>query len=171
MRTVQDETDLSATAAPTSTNDFTSAMLSRTPSLVLVAIGVTFLAGAAPLEMGSLRSPGPGMWPTVAACVVILLGLASCIEGDLDIEALDTTRVEYLKAALAFAEVLVVVAAFWALGYFAAAFIAVTLMAKTFSEASWRQILLVAVAFGVVLQILFGGVLLLPPPNPLPWSG
>lgn len=148
----------------------TEHILGRVPSLVVVVIGATFTLAALSLDLGSLQSPGPGMWPTVVGVTVILLGAVSALSPDFEIEALDTSRKEYLLAGLAFAEVLVAVAAFWFLGYFAAAFVAVALMARTFSKASWRQLLVVAVIFGAVVQFFFGSVLALPTPMPLPWS-
>ena len=138
---------------------------SRLPSFVLIAIGLVFLVPASQLELGASTAPGPGLWPTIASAAVVVLGTLSAIWGDGSIEAMSTSKSEYLRAGLAFSQALLSVAAFWLFGYFAGAFLIVLLMSKTFSDARWSRVLALALTFGVVMHVFFGIVLGLPAPT------
>ena len=138
---------------------------SRIPSFVLVAVGVFFLVPASQLDLGTSTSPGPGLWPTVASATVVALGALSAIWAGGAIEALSTSKSEYLGAALAFLQALLSVAAFWLFGYFAGAFLMVLLMSKTFSGARWSRVLVLAASFGLAMHVFFGILLGLPAPT------
>lgn len=146
------------------------ALATRGASVFILAVGGLFLAMAAQLPLGSLTDPGPGMWPLAAAVVVVALGVLSAFTPDPSVEALETTRADYLRAAVAFLEVVLFIAAFWFFGYFFAAFLFVLVMGKTYSKQSWRRLLVAALLFGLAVHVFFALVLALPAPNPLPWE-
>jgi len=79
--------------------------------------------------------------------------------------ALDTSKAEFGTAGIAFAELIGFVLAYWYLGYFGSTFLVVLVMGRTFSDVSWRRLLLVAVLFGAVMHAFFTYVLVLPPPH------
>ena len=138
---------------------------SRTSAIVLVVVGMAFVAGAAQLPLGSLRDPGPGLWPMAVGVLVAILGAASGLQGDRSMPAFETPRSEFAWAALAFAELIGFVLAFWFLGYFGATFLVVLGMGLTFSKVSWRRLLVIALLFGAAMHAFFSYVLVLPPPH------
>jgi putative tricarboxylic transport membrane protein len=145
-------------------------MAVRGASIFIVAVGAAFLIPAARLPIGTLSTPGPGMWPLVAAIVVVGLGIMSASTPDPSVEALETSKREFAGAGIAFAELFGFIAAFWFFGYFLAAFLVVLVMGKTFSDQSWKRLLVLAVLFGVVVHVFFALVLALPAPNPPLWA-
>jgi hypothetical protein len=143
----------------------------RGPSIFIVAVGALFLVTAAQLPFGSLAAPGPGLWPLIAGIVAVALGLLSALVGDPTIEALDTTKAEFVGAGIAFLEMFTFIAVFYYFGYFISGVFIVLVMGKTFGSYSWRRLLVVAVLFGAAVHGFFGLVLDLPQPNLPPWVG
>lgn len=140
-------------------------VLERSSAIVLVLLGLAFVVGAAQLPLGSLREPGPGLWPLAVGVAIVVLGAVSGLQGDRSMPALNTAKAEFGTAGIAFAELIGFVLAYWYLGYFGATFLVVLVMGRTFSDVSWRRLLLVAVLFGAVMHAFFTYVLVLPPPH------
>ena len=67
--------------------------------LLLVAFGAAGLALGASLEMGTARRMGPGYFPTILSCSLIVLGGAIAVRGALK-SGLPATRVRWRSVVL-----------------------------------------------------------------------
>lgn len=49
-------------------------------TIVLLVVGVAYLYSSLQLPLGDLSRPGPGMYPTVVACFMVLVSIAAVVQ-------------------------------------------------------------------------------------------
>jgi hypothetical protein len=131
--------------------------------LLLVVFGVLALFFGSTLEMGTARRMGPGFFPRILSCLVILLGVAISAMG-VKTGGEGVTRIAWRPLTLVTAAVI----AFWLLidraGLVAATAAVVIVGGLAGREAKLLEIGLLAVAMAIGTALLFVHALNLPLP-------
>jgi putative tricarboxylic transport membrane protein len=131
--------------------------LHRIGPLLVLAVGVAALAGAAGLSLGSLTAPGPGLWPFVVA--LLLTGTALVLVVVDDPEDYEPFTRGSARIAGGLAGLAVFVAAFEVIGFLLPAFLMLLLWLRVFGREPWRWAVGLALAGSLGLYLLFDSVL------------
>jgi putative tricarboxylic transport membrane protein len=131
--------------------------LHRIGPLLVLAVGVAALAGAAGLSLGSFTAPGPGLWPFVVA--LLLTGTALVLVVVDDPEDYEPFTRGSARIAGGLAGLAVFVAAFEVIGFLLPAFLMLLLWLRVFGREPWRWAVGLALAGSLGLYLLFDSVL------------
>lgn len=136
---------------------------------ILVVIAAVALLAQGKLKMGTLAKPGPAMWPTVTA-VLVLATAAALLLFDRD-SAPQTTSGNSRTATLAVASLLVFLGLFWLAGFLPAATAMLIVWLRLFAQQRWLWAIVSAVIGATVCWALFALLLGVPFPTPLLLGG
>jgi len=117
------------------------------------------------LEPGGLTDPGPGLWPLVAGCAIVVTSLPLLLRGDRDHESLGSVDLP-VAATIAFLAIFI-----WLMSHIGFALPAAALIAgwmRIVGKEGWLVSSLMAVATPLVLYLVFAGLLTVPLPA---WGG
>lgn len=126
-----------------------------TGMLVLILGAGTALYASSQYAMGSFRSPGPGLFPTLVAAVLALVGVGLLIQALFQRKAEALTRFELRP----FVVILLAIAAFAVVfsqsGYGPAVFVLAFVCSYSDDALNWRQKLGLAAVITVMAVVLF----------------
>lgn len=134
-------------------------------SLVFVALGGAFFLGAIKLDLGSVTMPGPGLFPTLAAGILVILSGTMLVRGIIGWRSRAAARIDLGHGNSALAAVLLVAVAvlFETTGALLTSFILVGVLAAAFTG-RWLLALLFAAALSGTVMFVFPRVLGVPLP-------
>ena len=126
-------------------------------SLALLAVGIAFLASAVRLEFGSVKMPGPGMFPTVAAGLLTAFAAIMAVRGfwNLRLRSGAEIGIGHRNSVLAAGLLLAMAALFEPLGATLSAFALVAILAVTFTGRRWWAAVLFAAGLSVAVVLVF----------------
>ena len=136
--------------------------LRRLAPLLLLALGVGALLVGWDMGLGELTAPGPGLWPTIVAGLLIATSVVLLFldpAEDYEPWTAGTARIVAGLAGLALFIVL-----FQTIGFVVSAFLLLFAWLRFLGGESWRMALVLAVAGAVVLHLVFVVVLGVPFP-------
>lgn len=125
----------------------------RAPLLVLLAVGGVFLALALQMEWGSLAEPGPGLWPTIVAVVLVVITLAALVVENG--RYAEKFTVDSGRALVGFVLLVATAWAFSYVGLILAGTLFLLIWLRFLSDESWRLSIPVAVAAPLACHALF----------------
>lgn len=136
---------------------------------ILVATGAVALLAQGKLKMGTLAKPGPALWPTVTAMLVLATAVALLVfdRG----RAAEETQGRSRAALLAAASLLVFVGLFWLVGFLPAAAVMLLVWLRLFAQQRWLWAIVSAIIGASVCWALFAVLLGVPFPTPLLLGG
>ena len=128
------------------------------PPLVWLMIGVIICFSSAGLRLGSWRHPGPGLFPFLIGCVILLLSMSLTIQ-----QFLKKTQNGHiwpnpagLKRIIAvFAMLVFYVLALEPLGFIPCTFLFFVAIFKSLGQKSWKYALLTGVTVAVLAYVVF----------------
>lgn len=126
----------------------------RAPYAVGALIGLYFLLGAINLGVGTLSAPGPGLWPTIVA--VILIGC--CVVGMLiggDGEDIEEFAGRLLRPTIGVATLSLFILVFSRFGLLLSALVLLLVWFRFLARETWLMSVILAVGATVVTYLLF----------------
>jgi putative tricarboxylic transport membrane protein len=125
----------------------------RIAPLVVLAVGIAALVGAAGLSLGELTAPGPGLWPFIVAMLLTGTALVLMVVDDpADYEP--WTRGS-LRIVGGLGVLAVFVLAFDAVGFVLPAFLMLLLWLRVFGRESWSWSVGLALVGAIGMYLLF----------------
>lgn len=127
-------------------------------SLVVIGVGIGALVLSVAMGIGSLQAPQPGLWPFIASCVMVLLGLFQLILGRHNRDAEKFTRMS-LAALTGLATLAAMVALMPLIGFEIPALILCVIWMRFLGGETWRStalvsVLVVAAFYGIFILAL-----------------
>lgn len=141
----------------------------RLSAVVLLIIGIIPLVARGRLKFGTLAKPGPAMWPTVTAVLLLVCAIGLLVlDRREDYE--QWTRRSLVAVAAAFSLVLFV-GLFLSVGFMIAAMVMLIIWLRFFGGEPWKWALILGIVGGLVAWLVFGFALSVPFPAPLILGG
>ncbi len=137
--------------------------------LVFIAFGALFAGIALTYDLGSPLRMGPGFFPLMLGCLLVLLGAAIVVEGWLRGEDAPFGQVPWRALLLIVASILFFGLSVRRLGLAPALFGTVLLAAFSSRRTTWVGALAMAVALSAFCVVIFVELLGLPVPLIGPW--
>lgn len=138
------------------------------PAILIVLAAVGLLAQGK-LKWGSLAKPGPAMWPTVTAVLVLVTAVALLVFDRQSVAIAEAGRPRMALAAIG--SLLVFPGFLWLLGFGPTAALMLLVWLRLFAQQPWRRAIVTAVVGAVVCWAVFGLLLGVPFPQPLLLGG
>lgn len=132
---------------------------------VLAAVGVVAIILSIGYGLGTGIRPGPGLWPFIAA--VIMLGSTVVVAVTDTLEDYEPWGTESVRTLVALVSLVVFAALFSLLGFTIPALLLMLLWLRMFGRMRWWTAALLAAAGAIVLFLLFDVVLGVPLPRDL----
>ncbi|WP_104126614.1 tripartite tricarboxylate transporter TctB family protein [Cryobacterium sp. Y57] len=132
---------------------------------VLAAVGVGAIVLSIGYGLGTGTRPGPGLWPFVAA--VLMLGATAVVAITDTLEDYEPWGTESVRTLIAIASLVFFAVLFTLLGFTVSAILLMLLWLRMFGQMRWLQGGLLAVGGGIALFMLFDVVLGVPMPRDL----
>ena len=132
---------------------------------VLAAVGVVAIILSIGYGLGSGTRPGPGLWPFIAA--VLMLGSTVVVAITDSLADYEPWGKESVRTLIALASLVVFAVLFTLLGFTLSAVLLMLLWLRMFGQLRWRTAALLAVVGAIALFMLFDVVLGVPMPRDL----
>lgn len=134
-------------------------------SLVFLALGGAFFLTAIKLDLGSVTMPGPGLFPTLAASILVILSGVMLVQTISGLRSRKAAQIElgHGNSALAAGLLIAVAALFEPTGALLTSFVLVGVLAAVFTG-RWLLALLFAAALSGTVMFVFPRVLGVPLP-------
>jgi putative tricarboxylic transport membrane protein len=132
---------------------------------MLAAVGVGAIVLSIGFGLGTGPRPGPGLWPFVAA--VLMLGATAVVAITDTLEDYEPWGTESVRTLIALASLVVFAVLFTLLGFTVSAILLMLLWLRMFGQMRWLQAGLLAVGGAIALFMLFDVVLGVPMPRDL----
>ncbi|MFE4542401.1 tripartite tricarboxylate transporter TctB family protein [Arthrobacter sp. NPDC056727] len=130
------------------------ALANAASSLVVIGVGTGALALSVAMGLGTLQAPEPGLWPFMASCVMVVLGLFQLILGRHNRDAEKFTRMS-LAALIGLATLAAMVALMPLIGFEIPALVLCAIWMKFLGGETWRSTILVSVLVVVAFYAIF----------------
>lgn len=135
----------------------------RLGGVVPLLLGIFGMVYSYTLDLGELAQPGPGFWPFVASCVIVVASVALLLtEHTSEQYERLTRRAQYIGYGVA--SVVVFILLFQLLGFIIPALLLFTFWLRFLGGESWRMTGLLSVFFTAGFYILFDQLLAVPFP-------
>lgn len=132
---------------------------------LLGAVGVIAIIMSIGFGLGSGTRPGPGLWPFLAA--VLMLGSTAVVAITDTLDDYESWGTESVRTLLALASLVVFAVLFTLLGFTVPAILLMFLWLRMFGQMRWLHAALLAVGGALALFLLFDVVLGVPMPRDL----
>jgi len=132
---------------------------------VLTAVGVGAIVLSIGYDLGTGTRPGPGLWPFLAA--VLMLGATAVVAITDTLEDYEPWGTESVRTLIALASLVVFASLFTLLGFTVPAILLMLLWLRMFGQMRWLRAGLLAVVGAIALFMLFDVVLSVPMPRDL----
>ena len=132
---------------------------------VLGAVSVVAILFSIDYGLGTGIRPGPGLWPCIAA--IIMLGATVVVAITDTLEDYEAWGTESVRTLIALASLLAFAALFTLLGFTVPALLLMLLWLRMFGQMRWLNAALLALGGAVALFLLFDVVLGVPMPRDL----
>lgn len=134
------------------------ALANAASSLVVLGVGSAALILSVSMGLGTLQAPQPGLWPFLAACVMVALGLFQLIVGRHNRDAEKFTRMSFAPLA-GLATLVAMVALMPLIGFEIPALILCVIWMRFLGGETWRStalvsVLVVAAFYGIFVLAL-----------------
>lgn len=129
---------------------------------VPVLLGVLTLWLAGDLRLGTLTDPGPGLWPTAIAVLLVITGVVIAVRRTADTEAFTRGAGVVVTAA---ASLVLLAVLFERVGFEIPTALVLLLWLRLFGRESWRTTVLVAVLATAAAYLVFITALGVPLPH------
>ena len=126
-----------------------------TGMLVLVFGAGTVLYASSQYTMGSFRSPGPGLFPTLVAGVLALVGVGLLVQAALQRNAETLSQFEWRPFAVILLAIALFAVVFSQSGYGPAVFVLAFVCSYADDALNWRQKLGLAAVITAMAVVLF----------------
>ncbi|MGR6964533.1 tripartite tricarboxylate transporter TctB family protein [Geodermatophilus sp. URMC 61] len=133
-------------------------------AVVVIALGVAALVGAAGLGLGAAAAPGPGTWPMLVAVVTVLIGVALLATARRAHDSERFTRTSLL-VLVGLATMVVFVVLLPVIGFEIPAALLCFVWLRFLGAESWRLSLVLSVGLVVAFYVVFVGALGVPIPH------
>jgi putative tricarboxylic transport membrane protein len=133
--------------------------------VVLAAVGVVAMILSIGYGLGSGTRPGPGLWPFIAA--VLMLGSTVVVAITDSLSDYEPWGKESVRTLIALASLVVFAVLFTLLGFTVPAVLLMLLWLRMFGQMRWLTAALLAVVGAIALFMLFDVVLGVPMPRDL----
>ncbi|MEV7526924.1 tripartite tricarboxylate transporter TctB family protein [Agrococcus sediminis] len=130
---------------------------------LLGAVGVAAIVLSIGYGLGTGSLPGPGLWPFIAA--VVLLGATVVVAITDSLDDYESWGTSSVRTLIALASLVVFAALFTLLGFTVPAMLLMLLWLRMFGDMRWRTAVPLAVGGAVALFLLFDVVLGVPLPR------
>lgn len=132
---------------------------------VLAAVGAVAIVMSIDYGLGTGTRPGPGLWPFIAA--VLMLGATAVVAITDTLDDYEAWGTESVRTLLALASLIVFGVLFTLLGFTLPAILLMLLWLRMFGQMRWLTAAVTAVVGAVVLFLLFDVALGVPMPRDL----
>ena len=144
----------------------------RASSLVIMVISLTICLESIPLSLGHLRSPGPGLFPFFAGCILGILSLVvflTSFKGNYEIEkkAFWPNPKGALKAIWVLVAFILYAIGMNYLGFLLSTFLFLGFFLKAIEPQRWVMVILVSVFGTAITYVVFKHLLDVPMPEGL----
>ena len=123
-------------------------------SLVVLCVGIGALVLSVAMGLGTLSAPQPGLWPFMASCVMVALGLFQLILGRHNRDAEKFTRMSFAPL-IGLATLATMVALMPLIGFEIPALVLCVIWMKFLGGETWRSTILVSVLVVVAFYAIF----------------
>ncbi|WP_426765198.1 tripartite tricarboxylate transporter TctB family protein [Pseudarthrobacter sp. 1G09] len=123
-------------------------------SLVVLGVGIGALVLSVAMGLGTLSAPQPGLWPFMASCVMVALGLFQLILGRRNRDAEKFTRMSFAPL-IGLATLATMVALMPVIGFEIPALVLCVIWMKFLGGETWRSTILVSVLVVVAFYAIF----------------
>ncbi|SDS69173.1 Tripartite tricarboxylate transporter TctB family protein [Pseudarthrobacter equi] len=123
-------------------------------SLVVLGVGIGALVLSVAMGLGTLSAPQPGLWPFMASCVMVALGLFQLILGRHNRDAEKFTRMSFAPL-IGLATLATMVALMPVIGFEIPALVLCVIWMKFLGGETWRSTILVSVLVVVAFYAIF----------------
>ncbi|WP_052690593.1 tripartite tricarboxylate transporter TctB family protein [Pseudarthrobacter chlorophenolicus] len=123
-------------------------------SLVVLGVGIGALVLSVAMGLGTLSAPQPGLWPFMASCVMVALGLFQLILGRHNRDAEKFTRMS-LAPLIGLATLATMVALMPVIGFEIPALVLCVIWMKFLGGETWRSTILISVLVVVAFYAIF----------------
>lgn len=119
-------------------------------SILFFMIGFLFLMMSADMQLGTLANMGPGMYPFIVSCILIIISIAYVFQSQKENEPMDLDIIDLVKML---GSVALAIIAFKQLGILASIVVLVPLVSTLHKDSNWRHGL-IATAIASVLAVI-----------------